>query len=116
MQAVQCSLADMDGYSEVDLGFEILQTCGLLIGKTLIAEVKNNNGNFSITLYDTSGEDDVNLNRQLKHCFVAYYTKCTPQLPKVSYLNVSFVLAFFTICLTKYQLMSLKIIKYYHYN
>lgn len=89
LQATVCSLAGMEAYEEDTHSVELL--LDNIIGKTFVAEIQMNTDNESqypmLVLYDTSTDEDINVNQMLTDKIISY--KCTPRLPQVCVLLIN---------------------------
>ncbi|XP_062599955.1 tudor domain-containing protein 7-like, partial [Saccostrea cucullata] len=62
-QAFEVSLNGLEAYAGNVIVLEKL--CDMALGKTLVAEVTARDGIFSVVLYDTEGDSDININQEI---------------------------------------------------
>lgn len=101
-QAVLCSLAGLEDFVVDETYINSMVTT--LVGKVLVAQIVHRddaNSEYSLILYDTSGEIDVNLNEELINLINLEISK--PELPEVRthfsvILFVSNYYLFFFLC------------------
>lgn len=82
-KVVQCQLAGLEDYGDEKIAHNIM--IEMLLGKVFVAEVQTRDLNTriaSVVLYDTSTEEDINVNETLINRICIEGTK--PQLPIVS--------------------------------
>ncbi|XP_054266137.1 uncharacterized protein LOC128988661 isoform X2 [Macrosteles quadrilineatus] len=68
-QAVQCTLDGLEVFFDDPVANQVVSFSDLLLEKVLIAKITSRNemdGYVTVSLYDTSGEDDVDVNLKLK--------------------------------------------------
>lgn len=80
-QAIKCQLDGLTDYAENKIMLHHLTEKDLILGKTLVAEVIKRGELISLVLYDTSTDEDINLNQYLIE--ITEKETITPKLPKI---------------------------------
>lgn len=92
-QAVQCTLAGLEAFSEEDTAYNVLSVD--LLDKICVADIKSKDldtGIISLVLYDTSTDDDINMNALIHERI--NFEKYKAQLPPkngIKEMQVSFI-------------------------
>uniref|UniRef100_A0AAU7J8I4 Tudor domain-containing protein Tdr7 n=1 Tax=Locusta migratoria TaxID=7004 RepID=A0AAU7J8I4_LOCMI len=86
-QAVGCSLAGMEGFCDDAYAVSLLEK--MVIGGTFVAEVELNEEKVALVLFDTSTDEDINMNKLLSNKIRQH--QFTPELPQVDTVKDVFI-------------------------
>ncbi|XP_076361783.1 tudor domain-containing protein 7B-like [Tachypleus tridentatus] len=86
-QAVHCQLAGLEDYAEESN--TVYHVIDLIMGKTMVAEVVTREEPIQVILYDTSTEDDVNINEKVIN--ITAKEAITPKLPQAGHITRAFL-------------------------
>ncbi|XP_049858624.1 tudor domain-containing protein 7-like isoform X1 [Schistocerca gregaria] len=86
-QAVVCSLAGMEEFRDEAYAVSLLEK--MVIGGTFVAEVEPNAEKVALVLFDTSTDEDVNMNQLLSNKIRQH--QFTPELPQVDTVKDVFI-------------------------
>ncbi|XP_013780709.1 tudor domain-containing protein 7-like isoform X2 [Limulus polyphemus] len=86
-QAVHCQLAGLEDYAEEsNTSYHVVD---LIMGKTMVAEVVTREEPIQVILYDTSTEEDININEKIIN--ITAKEAITPKLPQAGHITRAFL-------------------------